>query len=98
MAHTNTVKEQGGKWVHKLVLYLILVNFLLLYLFFEGMGHYTLAEGGIISCLLLSYNVLLGRMVSRRARRNDDGYIVYPVFFSNVILGFLLFDFFILLR
>ena len=50
----------------------------------------------MVSLLCIAYNLLLCRLTVRRARRQTDGYIVYPVLIGAVLFcGLMLYVFII---
>ena len=79
-----------GRILHKMTLYLILLNGLLLLGYGWGSNEWPLAKFATISVLLLSYQWLLVRLLQLQARRDNDGYLVYPVVVSGLLLGALL--------
>lgn len=79
-----------GRVLHKVTLYLILLNGLLLL----GYGLYStewqLIKFVTVTLLLLSYQWLLQQLLRLQARRSTDGYLVYPVVLMSLLLALLL--------
>ena len=46
----------------------------------------TFATNILLTSLLIVYNLLLCQLVSLRARRSKDGYIIYPVICVSILL------------
>lgn len=78
------------------MLYLILINYVLLFLSFRHSAGITLISGCLLSLFLILYNILLGKLVLRLTRRSTDGYILYPLIFSYFLLSAFILKFFLL--
>lgn len=90
---TVPVRADG---VQKLLLYLILLNYWLLYLYAAHIFVLPAGLAALVSLLCIAYNLLLCRLTVRRARRQTDGYIVYPVLIGAVLFcGLMLYVFII---
>ncbi|WP_421201410.1 hypothetical protein [Aeromonas enteropelogenes] len=73
--------------IHKFLLSLILVNFVLMGLYVIHAGELTFGNNILLTSLLITYNLLLCQLVYLRARRAGDGYIIYPVVAVSIILS-----------
>ncbi len=82
--------------LHKSMLYLIIINYVLLFLSFRYSAGITLIGGFLLSFFLIVYNILLGKLVLRLTRRCTDGYILYPLIFSYFLLSAFILKFFLL--
>ncbi len=78
---------KAGRAIQKFLLYLILVNFGLMWLYIMYADELTLGANLLLTFLLIVYNLLLCQLVVLRARRVGDGYIIYPVVGVSIILG-----------
>lgn len=81
--------------LHKSMLYLILINYVLLFLSFRYSADITFFTGCLLSFFLIVYNILLGKLVLRLTRRCTDGYILYPLIFSYFLLSAYIIKFFL---
>ncbi|MGO5000400.1 hypothetical protein [Oceanisphaera sp. W20_SRM_FM3] len=79
-----------GLFLHKVTLYLILLNGGLLFGYGFSSHEWPLAKFGMVSLLLLTYQWLLVRLLHLQARRSGDGYLVYPVVGAGLLLALLL--------
>lgn len=77
---------KAGRAIQKFLLYLILVNFGLMWLYIVYADELTLGANLLLTFLLILYNLLLCQLVVLRARRAGDGYIIYPVVGVSIIL------------
>ncbi|WP_368230211.1 hypothetical protein [Aeromonas sp. R10-1] len=77
---------KAGRAIQKFLLYLILVNFGLMWLYIMYADELTLGANLLLTFLLIVYNLLLCQLVVLRARRIGDGYIIYPVVGVSIIL------------
>ncbi len=77
---------KAGRAIQKFLLYLILVNFGLMWLYIMYADELTLGANLLLAFLLIVYNLLLCQLVVLRARRVGDGYIIYPVVGVSIIL------------
>ncbi|MGY3944571.1 hypothetical protein [Aeromonas tecta] len=75
-----------GRAIQKFLLYLILINFGLMWLYVMYADELTFGSNLLLTFLLILYNLLLCQLVSLRARRAGDGYIIYPVVGVSIIL------------
>lgn len=80
-----------GRTLHKITLYLILLDLLLLLGYGLRSAEQELAGFVVLSLLMLVYQCLLGRLLFLQARRSNDGYLVYPVVMAGLIFAVLLF-------
>lgn len=71
--------------LQKFLLYLILLNFGLLYLYVHFFSRLPLALGLLVTLLCIGYNLMLCHLANKRARRSTDGYIIYPVLISALL-------------
>ncbi|ATY82720.1 hypothetical protein CVS42_18855 [Aeromonas veronii] len=76
----------SGKAIQKFLLYLILANFILMGLYIGYAQELAFATNILLTSLLIIYNLLLCQLVSLRARRSKDGYIIYPVICVSILL------------
>ncbi|MBV7598616.1 Uncharacterised protein [Aeromonas encheleia] len=77
---------KAGRAIQKFLLYLILVNFGLMWLYVMYADELTFGSNLLLTFLLIVYNLLLCQLVCLRARRAGDGYIIYPVVGVCIIL------------
>ena len=77
---------KAGRAIQKFLLYLILVNFGLMWLYVMYADELTFGSNLLLTFLLILYNLLLFQLVVLRARRAGDGYIIYPVVGVSIIL------------
>ena len=77
---------KAGRAIQKFLLYLILVNFGLMWLYVVYADELTFGANLLLTFLLILYNLLLCQLVVLRARRVGDGYIIYPVVGVSIIL------------
>ncbi|MBL0518257.1 MULTISPECIES: hypothetical protein [Aeromonas] len=77
---------KAGRAIQKFLLYLILVNFGLMWLYIMYADELTLGANLLLTFLLIVYNLLLCQLVVLRARRVGDGYIIYPVVGVSIML------------
>ena len=77
---------KAGRAIQKFLLYLILVNFGLMWLYVMYADELTFGSNLLLTFLLILYNLLLCQLVVLRARRVGDGYIIYPVVGVSIIL------------
>ena len=88
-------QRKGPDGLQKLFLYLILIDwFVLLYLCTQ-IDNITFGNGAFVSALLSAFNLLLVGLCFKRARRTEDGYLLYPVIFGAIISFGLVFYFFL---
>jgi hypothetical protein len=76
----------SGKRLQKFFLYLIIANFILVGLYIRYAHEMAFTINILLTCLLIIYNLLLCQLVSRRARRSQDAYIIYPVVCVSILL------------
>ena len=82
--------------LHKSMLYLIIINYVQLFISFCFSAGMTLLSGCVLGFFLIAYNVLLGKLVLRLTRRSTDGYILYPLIFSYFLLSAFILKFFLI--
>ncbi|WP_144212004.1 hypothetical protein [Shewanella donghaensis] len=87
-------KRKGPDGLQKLFLYLILLEWFLLIYTTTTISRMTFRQGMMTLVLLLGFNLILGKLCTKRAKRSTDGYIIYPVICGG-LLSFLLMLFFI---
>ena len=75
-----------GRAIQKFLLYLILINFGLMWLYVMYADELTFGSNLLLTFLIILYNLLLCQLVVLRARRAGDGYIIYPVVGVSIIL------------
>ncbi|MGL5948972.1 MAG: hypothetical protein ACRCYV_08000 [Aeromonas sp.] len=76
----------AGRAIQKLFLYLILANFFLTGLYFYHADALPFGSNLLLTLLLIVYNVILCQLACRRARRQGDSYIIYPVVVTSILL------------
>ncbi|MGI2258633.1 hypothetical protein [Shewanella sp. GXUN23E] len=81
---TSTFNRRGPDGPQKVFLYLILLGWLMLIWLALNIHSMSSRYGIISSLLLLLFNLLLVAICYRRARRTDDGYLIYPVVGSSI--------------
>ena len=86
MSAIDVVNNQH-RLIHKSMLYLIIIDYVLLFLCFRYGSDINLFAGCLLSLFLIAYNILLGKIVLRLTRRSTDGYILYPVIFCYFLLS-----------
>ncbi|MBL1378836.1 hypothetical protein [Zobellella iuensis] len=87
----NRVDNPGlGRILHKVTLYLILVNLGLLLGYGLQLPALGLGSFVPISLLLVLYQLVITRLMYLEARRSNDGYLIYPVVLAGLILCLLL--------
>ncbi len=91
--HVKPVRADG---LQKLLLYLILLNFWLLYLYVAHFVWLPLTHALLVSLLCIGYNLLLCHLAVHRARRSTDGYIIYPVLLSALMFCSCILYFFVI--
>ena len=77
---------KAGRAIQKFLLYLILVNFGLMWLYVMYADELTFGSNLLLTFLLILYILLLCQLVVLRERRVGDGYIIYPVVGVSIIL------------
>lgn len=77
---------KAGRAIQKFLLYLILINFGLMWLYVIYADELTFGSNLLLTFLIILYNLLLCQLVLLRARRVGDGYIIYPVVGVSIIL------------
>lgn len=85
MTHSKPTRKKPP-YMQKFLLYLILANFVLLWLYYHHVPALPLLRSIVVTALLIGYNLLLCRLVLRRARSSSDSYIVYPVVIVSMLL------------
>lgn len=78
-----------GRRLHKLTLYLIVLQPLLLLLYALRARWLELGEFALAGILLLLYHRVLVYLLYRQAKRSSDGYLVYPVVVAAIVLALL---------
>ena len=81
---TTTFNRRGPDGPQKVFLYLILLGWLMLIWLALNLQEMSTRYAVISCCLLLFYNLLMVGICFRRARRTDDGYLIYPVVGSAI--------------
>ncbi len=92
----NYINQKQHRWLHKLMLYMILADYVLIFMCFNGLSGVNLSGGILMTAFLILYNVLLVKIVLRFTRRNNDSYIIYPVIGCCFLLAVFIFRFFLL--
>lgn len=90
------IASKRNRPLHKFVLYLILANFALIALY-HGVYHNISMYGQLMtSTLLVTYNIMLVRILSTHARTASDVYLIYPVVIATMGLSLsVIYQFFI---
>ncbi len=91
-----SIQENQHKQLHKAMLYLILLDFVLIIFCYLQLASISLAGGSILSFFMVIYNTLIGRIVLQFTRRGNDGYILYPVIFCYLMLTIFIITFFVI--
>lgn len=86
MANQPRKTKKAPAFIQKFLLYLILANFVLVWVYTRAVSTLPAMRTTIVTMLLVSYNLLLCKLVLRRARRHGDSYIIYPVVAVSVLL------------
>ncbi|OXS14950.1 hypothetical protein CGX12_11750 [Zobellella denitrificans] len=79
-----------GRTLHKVTLYLILVNLGLVAGFGLRMSVLGFCAFMLTGALLVSYQLVITRLMYLEARRSNDGYLIYPVILAGLGLALLL--------
>ncbi len=87
-------KRKGPDGLQKIFLYLILLEWFLLIYTTTTISRMTFRQGLLTLALLLGFNLILGKVCTKRAKRTTDGYIIYPVICGG-LLSLLLLVYFI---
>lgn len=90
MRHPQGRCSRLGRQLHKLTLYLIVLQPLLLAGYALRASWLGLGEFALVSLLLLGYQWVMGRLLFLQARRSNDGYLIYPVVGAALLLAVLL--------
>lgn len=86
MTNRKQKTKQGTPGLQKFLLYLILANFILVWLYHRSIPSLPVFRSLLVTSLLIGYNLLLCKLVVRRARRHGDSYVVYPVVMVSIFL------------
>ncbi len=78
-------QRNGPDGLQKLFLYLILIDWFVLTYLGTQINTMNFAYGAFVSLLLGSFNLLLVGLCFKRARRTEDGYLLYPVVFGALL-------------
>ncbi|WP_440875249.1 hypothetical protein [Thalassotalea sp. PLHSN55] len=89
-------QESQHKQLHKAMLYLILLDFVLILFCYLQLTSISLMGGSILSFFMVVYNTLVGRIVLQFTRRGNDGYILYPMIFCYLMLTIFIITFFVI--
>lgn len=81
---TGAFKRRGPDGPQKMFLYLILLGWLMLIWLALNLTSMSNRYGIVSASLLFVFNLLLVGICYRRARRTDDGYLIYPVVGSAI--------------
>ncbi|MCL1038712.1 hypothetical protein L2725_14805 [Shewanella corallii] len=81
---SSAFNRKGPDGPQKVFLYLILLGWLMLIWLTLNLQGMSARYAVISSGLLLVYNLLMVGICFRRARRTDDGYLIYPVVGSAI--------------
>ncbi len=96
MITEKTTQLPRADLLQKFLLYLILFNFGLLYLYIHFFSRLPLFLGLLVTILCIGYNLMLCHLAHKRARRSTDGYILYPVLISALLFCSSMLYFFVL--
>ena len=80
----KVIDTRAGNRLQRLVLYLILFNVLAVFLYLFFLRHLSFGQGMLVPALLIVYNLLLCKLVTKRARRRGDVHIIYLVVFTSI--------------
>ncbi len=81
----NTV-SRANRPLHKFVLYLILANFFLIGLYHWHYHHISQVGQLTAGCLLVSYNLMLVKLISQHTHQAKHTYLIYPVVIAVIML------------
>lgn len=87
--------RKGPDGLQKLFLYLILIDWFVLFYLVSQITNITFRHGAFVSILLGAFNLLLVGLCFKRARRGGDGYLLYPVIFGALLSFIMVFYFFL---
>lgn len=96
MINTDTIQIRKKDGLQKVFLWLIVIDYFLLFFFIYRFNRLTLSGGVTISLMLFTYNSLLTFICFHRAKRHSDYYIIYPVL-TATLLTFISFIYFFFL-
>ncbi|WP_163934474.1 hypothetical protein [Paraferrimonas sp. SM1919] len=83
--------RNGPDKLQKLFLYLIVLDYGLLFWLMYNSNELRFATNIAVALLLVAYNLLLTQLSFRRARRQSDYYILYPILGAGLLsLGILI--------
>ncbi|RTR38318.1 hypothetical protein EKG38_15275 [Shewanella canadensis] len=86
-------RRKGPDGLQKAFLYLILLDWFMLFYISTEMRHMTFRHGVLASLMLTMFNLILVNLCFRRARRSGDTYLLYPVI-AGALLSFILMCYF----
>lgn len=90
MAAGRVENPMLGRTLHKVTLYLILVNLGLITGFGLKMSALGFCAFMLTGALLVLYQLVITRLMYLEARRSNDGYLIYPVILAGLGLSILL--------
>ena len=74
----------GDNRIQRFMGYLVLLNIFMVLLYIGYLRHLSFGDGMILPALLILYNLLLCKLVTKRARRVGDLHIIYVVTLSSI--------------
>jgi len=90
---TTPHRRKGPDGLQKAFLYLILLDWFMLFYISTEMRHMTFRHGVLASFMLTMFNLILMNLCFRRARRSGDTYLLYPVI-AGALFSFILMSYF----
>ncbi|WBJ95609.1 hypothetical protein [Shewanella sp. MTB7] len=86
-------QRKGPDGLQKVFLYLILLDWTILFYITTGINNMTFRHGVLSSMMLTVFNLILMNLCFRRARRSGDSYMLYPVI-GGALYSFMLMIYF----
>lgn len=86
-------KRKGPDGLQKVFLYLIVLDWVILFFVTIEVNNTTFRHGVLSSIMLTSFNLILMNICFRRARRSGDSYMLYPVI-TGALYSFTLMSYF----
>lgn len=77
-------KVVDGNRIQRFMGYLVLLNIFMVLLYTGYLRHLNFGDGMLLPALLIIYNLLLCKLVTKRARRQGDVHIIYVVTLSSI--------------
>ena len=90
---TNSYVRKGVDGLQKIFLYLIILDWLMLIYLCAEIKQLPFRYGVVASVMDIVFNLILMNLCFKRARRAEDGYLIYPVI-AGALLSFCLVGYF----